>query len=115
PQPPYPHARVGGEKNGRKPRFPPRNRSVVKTPQPVKITTKRTKKRVQNSGDHTTPKHICITHGKATGEALADKKDIRRYGHSYVPLDEALSRVVIDLSGRPGLVYIIEFTRALIG
>ena len=47
--------------------------------------------------------------------ALGDKKGIRRYGHAYVPLDEALSRVVVDLSGRPGLEYRVDFTRALIG
>ncbi|MCD0229125.1 imidazoleglycerol-phosphate dehydratase, partial [Enterobacter hormaechei subsp. steigerwaltii] len=65
--------------------------------------------------DHHTAEDIGITLGQAIRQALGDKKGIRRYGHSYVPLDEALSRVVIDLSGRPGLVYNIEFTRALIG
>lgn len=65
--------------------------------------------------DHHTVEDIGITLGQALKQALGDKKGIRRYGHSYVPLDEALSRVVIDLSGRPGLVYNIEFTRALIG
>ncbi|MGA7180144.1 MAG: imidazoleglycerol-phosphate dehydratase HisB [Thiobacillaceae bacterium] len=56
-----------------------------------------------------------ITLGQAFAKALGDKKGIRRYGHAYVPLDEALSRVVIDLSGRPGLEYHVDYTRARIG
>ncbi|STZ76651.1 imidazoleglycerol-phosphate dehydratase HisB [Bergeriella denitrificans] len=65
--------------------------------------------------DHHTVEDIGITLGQALKQALGDKTGIRRYGHAYVPLDEALSRVVLDLSGRPGLEYNIEFTRALIG
>ncbi len=65
--------------------------------------------------DHHTVEDIGITLGQALKQALGDKMGIRRYGHSYVPLDEALSRVVLDLSGRPGLTYNIEFTRAVIG
>lgn len=65
--------------------------------------------------DHHTVEDIGITLGQALKAALGDKTGIRRYGHSYVPLDEALSRVVLDLSGRPSLTYNIEFTRALIG
>jgi imidazoleglycerol-phosphate dehydratase len=64
---------------------------------------------------HHTVEDIGITVGQALAKALGDKKGIRRYGHAYVPLDEALSRVVIDLSGRPGLVYGVEYTRACIG
>jgi imidazoleglycerol-phosphate dehydratase len=64
---------------------------------------------------HHTVEDIGITVGQALARALGDKKGIRRYGHAYVPLDEALSRVVIDLSGRPGLVYHCEFSRAMIG
>ena len=64
---------------------------------------------------HHTVEDIGITLGQALAAALGDKKGIRRYGHAYVPLDEALSRVVIDLSGRPGLVYELDFTRAVIG
>ena len=64
---------------------------------------------------HHTAEDIGITLGQAFFKAVGDKKGIRRYGHAYVPLDEALSRVVIDLSGRPGLEYHIEFTRARIG
>jgi len=64
---------------------------------------------------HHTAEDIGITLGQAFTRAVGDKKGIRRYGHAYVPLDEALSRVVIDLSGRPGLEYHIEFTRARIG
>jgi imidazoleglycerol-phosphate dehydratase len=56
-----------------------------------------------------------ITLGQAFAKAVGDKKGIRRYGHAYVPLDEALSRVVIDLSGRPGLEFNVPFTRATIG
>ena len=64
---------------------------------------------------HHTAEDIGITMGQAFAKAVGDKKGIRRYGHAYVPLDEALSRVVIDLSGRPGLEYNIDFTRARIG
>ena len=64
---------------------------------------------------HHTAEDIGITLGQAFAKAVGDKKGIRRYGHAYVPLDEALSRVVIDLSGRPGLEYNIDFTRARIG
>lgn len=64
---------------------------------------------------HHTVEDIGITLGQAFTKAVGDKKGIRRYGHAYVPLDEALSRVVIDLSGRPGLVFNVEFTRARIG
>ena len=65
--------------------------------------------------DHHTVEDIGITLGQALKLAIGDKVGIRRYGHSYVPLDEALSRVVLDLSGRPGLTYNVEFTRAVIG
>ena len=65
--------------------------------------------------DHHTVEDIGITLGQAFTKAIGDKKGITRYGHSYVPLDEALSRVVIDFSGRPGLEYNIDFTRAHIG
>ena len=64
---------------------------------------------------HHTVEDIGITLGAAIKQALGDKTGIRRYGHAYVPLDEALSRVVIDFSGRPGLEYHVPFTRALIG
>ena len=64
---------------------------------------------------HHTVEDIGITLGQAFAQAIGDKKGIRRYGHAYVPLDEALSRVVIDLSGRPGLVFHVDFTRARIG
>ena len=64
---------------------------------------------------HHTVEDIGITLGQAFAKAVGDKKGIRRYGHAYVPLDEALSRVVIDLSGRPGLEFHVEFTRAQIG
>lgn len=64
---------------------------------------------------HHTVEDIGITLGQAFARALGDKRGIRRYGHAYVPLDEALSRVVIDLSGRPGLVWQVEFRRAMIG
>ena len=64
---------------------------------------------------HHTVEDLGITLGQALAKALGDKRGIRRYGHAYVPLDEALSRVVIDLSGRPGLVYQVAFTRGLIG
>lgn len=65
--------------------------------------------------DHHTVEDIGITLGQAFDRALGDKKGLVRYGHSYVPLDEALSRVVVDLSGRPGLEYFVEFPRARIG
>lgn len=75
---------------------------------------------IQASGDlhidaHHTVEDIGITFGQALLAALGDKKGVHRYGHAYVPLDEALSRVVIDLSGRPGLIYQLDFTRAMIG
>jgi imidazoleglycerol-phosphate dehydratase len=64
---------------------------------------------------HHTVEDVGITLGQAVAQALGDKKGVRRYGHAYVPLDEALSRVVIDLSGRPGLEFNVAFKRALIG
>jgi imidazoleglycerol-phosphate dehydratase len=64
---------------------------------------------------HHTVEDIGIALGQACAQAFGDKRGIRRYGHAYVPLDEALSRVVIDLSGRPGLEYRVEFSRARIG
>jgi imidazoleglycerol-phosphate dehydratase len=64
---------------------------------------------------HHTVEDIGITLGQALAQAVGDKKGIRRYGHAYVPLDEALSRVVVDFSGRPGLVFQVPFTRARIG
>jgi len=64
---------------------------------------------------HHTVEDIGITLGQAFAKAIGDKSGVRRFGHAYVPLDEALSRVVIDFSGRPGLTYEVEFTRALIG
>ncbi|MSQ49963.1 MAG: imidazoleglycerol-phosphate dehydratase HisB [Betaproteobacteria bacterium] len=64
---------------------------------------------------HHTVEDIGITLGQAFYQALGDKSGIRRFGHAYVPLDEALTRVVIDFSGRPGLTYDVKFTRALIG
>ncbi len=64
---------------------------------------------------HHTAEDIGITLGQAFAKAIGDKKGVRRYGHAYVPLDEALSRVVVDLSGRPGLGFNVEFTRAMIG
>lgn len=75
---------------------------------------------VQAQGDlhidaHHTVEDIGITFGQALSQAWGGKQGIRRYGHAYVPLDEALSRVVIDLSGRPGLVFGVDFTRATIG
>jgi imidazoleglycerol-phosphate dehydratase len=65
--------------------------------------------------DHHTVEDVGITLGQAFAEAVGDKKGIRRYGHAYVPLDEALSRVVIDFSGRPGLEFHVPFTRAVVG
>jgi len=75
---------------------------------------------IQAKGDlhidaHHTVEDIGITLGQAVDQAVGDKKGIRRYGHAYVPLDEALSRVVIDFSGRPGLEMPVEFPRASIG
>jgi imidazoleglycerol-phosphate dehydratase len=64
---------------------------------------------------HHTVEDVGITLGQAIGKAVADKRGIRRYGHAYVPLDEALSRVVIDFSGRPGLEYHVTYPRARIG
>lgn len=64
---------------------------------------------------HHTVEDIGITLGQALAQAWGDKKGLTRYGHAYVPLDEALSRVVIDLSGRPGLEFNVTFTRATIG
>jgi imidazoleglycerol-phosphate dehydratase len=64
---------------------------------------------------HHTVEDVGITLGQALGKALGDKRGILRYGHAYVPLDEALSRGVIDLSGRPGLSFQVAFTRARIG
>ena len=75
---------------------------------------------IQARGDlhidaHHTVEDVGITLGQAFAKAVGDKKGIRRYGHAYVPLDEALSRVVVDLSGRPGLEYHVDYTRARIG
>jgi imidazoleglycerol-phosphate dehydratase len=75
---------------------------------------------VQAKGDlhidaHHTVEDVGITLGQAVRQALGDKRGITRYGHAYVPLDEALSRVVIDLSGRPGLEFHVTFTRPMIG
>ena len=75
---------------------------------------------IQAKGDlhidaHHTVEDVGITFGQAIDKAVGDKKGIRRYGHAYVPLDEALSRVVIDFSGRPGLVYGVNFPRDRIG
>ncbi len=64
---------------------------------------------------HHTVEDVGIALGQAVAKALADKRGIRRYGHAYVPLDEALSRVVVDFSGRPGLLYQVSFARARIG
>ncbi len=64
---------------------------------------------------HHTVEDVGITFGQALSKALGDKVGVRRYGHAYVPLDEALSRVVIDLSGRPGLEYHVNYTRARVG
>jgi imidazoleglycerol-phosphate dehydratase len=75
---------------------------------------------IKASGDlhidaHHTVEDVGITLGQAFARAIADKKGIRRYGHAYVPLDEALSRVVLDISGRPGLTFACKFKRARIG
>ena len=64
---------------------------------------------------HHTVEDVGITLGQAFAKAIGDKKGIRRYGHAYVPLDEALSRVVIDFSGRPGIEFHVPFTRSMIG
>ena len=76
--------------------------------------------KIQAKGDlhidaHHTVEDIGITLGQAFAEAIGDKKGIRRYGHAYVPLDESLSRVVVDFSGRPGLEYHVDYPRARIG
>src|ERR1700687_4041789 len=84
----------------------------------VKRDTKETQIRVKLNLDGAgrgTLDNMCITTGQAFAQALGDKQGIRRYGHAYVPLDEALSRVVVDLSGRPGLDMKIDFVRARIG
>jgi imidazoleglycerol-phosphate dehydratase len=65
--------------------------------------------------DHHTVEDIGITLGQAVAKAVGDKKGILRYGHAYVPLDEALTRVVIDFSGRPGIQYHVPYTRASVG
>ncbi|MGA1207681.1 MAG: imidazoleglycerol-phosphate dehydratase HisB [Litorivicinaceae bacterium] len=65
--------------------------------------------------DHHTVEDVGITLGQAVAKAVGDKKGMTRYGHAYVPLDEALSRVVIDFSGRPGLFYTVPFTRSAVG
>ena len=75
---------------------------------------------IQAEGDlhidgHHTVEDVGITLGQAVARAVGDKKGLRRYGHAYVPLDEALSRVVIDFSGRPGLVMNVPFTSGMIG
>ncbi|MGE5339124.1 MAG: imidazoleglycerol-phosphate dehydratase HisB [Gemmatimonadota bacterium] len=75
---------------------------------------------VEATGDlhidgHHTVEDVGIAIGQAVAKAAGDKKGIRRYGHAYVPLDEALSRAVVDLSGRPGLEWHVPFTRAMIG
>jgi imidazoleglycerol-phosphate dehydratase len=75
---------------------------------------------VQAKGDlqidaHHTVEDVGITLGQAVVQALTDKRGVCRYGHAYVPLDEALSRVVVDLSGRPGLTYEVTYTRARVG
>jgi imidazoleglycerol-phosphate dehydratase len=75
---------------------------------------------IQAEGDlhidgHHTVEDVGITLGQAVAQAIGDKKGIRRYGHAYVPLDEALSRVVIDFSGRPGLVMDVPFKSGMIG
>jgi imidazoleglycerol-phosphate dehydratase len=75
---------------------------------------------VEAAGDlaidaHHTVEDIGITLGQALSKALGERKGIRRFGHAYVPLDEALSRVVVDLSGRPGLEYHVDFPRPRVG
>lgn len=75
---------------------------------------------VQAKGDlhidaHHTVEDVGISMGQAFSTAIGDKKGVRRYGHAYVPLDEALSRIVVDLSGRPGLEYRVKYVRGVIG
>ena len=75
---------------------------------------------VEAAGDlhidaHHTVEDVGICLGQAIGRSIGDKRGVRRYGHAYVPLDEALSRVVVDFSGRPGLTWNVQFTRAMIG
>src|SRR5690606_18300681 len=75
---------------------------------------------IQADGDlhidaHHTVEDVGITLGQAVAAAVGSKAGLRRYGHAYVPLDEALSRVVVDFSGRPGLTFNVPFTRAMIG
>ena len=75
---------------------------------------------VEATGDlhidaHHTVEDVGITLGQALAQAIGDKRGVRRYGHAYVPLDEALSRVVVDFSGRPGLQWHVQFARAMIG
>ena len=75
---------------------------------------------VEAAGDlhidaHHTVEDVGICLGQAIARAIGDKRGVRRYGHAYVPLDEALSRVVVDFSGRPGLTWNVQFTRAMIG
>jgi imidazoleglycerol-phosphate dehydratase len=65
--------------------------------------------------DHHSVEDVGITLGQAFARALGDKKGVRRYGHAYVPLDESLSRVVVDFSGRPGLFYYVDFIRERVG
>lgn len=65
--------------------------------------------------DHHTVEDVGITLGQAFARAVGDKKGLYRYGHAYVPLDESLSRVTVDFSGRPGLYYVVEYPRAHIG
>ena len=77
-------------------------------------------KHIESKGElhidaHHTVEDIGITFGQAFAQAVGDKKGLRRYGHAYVPLDEALSRVVTDLSGRPGLQFNVDFVRGRIG
>ena len=75
---------------------------------------------IQAKGDleidaHHTVEDLGITLGQAFAKAIGDKRGIRRYGHAYVPLDEALSRVVVDLSGRPGLEFVVTWKRSVVG
>ena len=75
---------------------------------------------VEAAGDlhidaHHTVEDVGICLGQAIARAIGDKRGVRRYGHAYVPLDEALSRVVVDFSGRPGLTWNVQFTRAMVG
>ena len=75
---------------------------------------------IQAKGDleidaHHTVEDLGITLGQAFAKAIGDKRGVRRYGHAYVPLDEALSRVVVDLSGRPGLEFGVTWKRSMVG